>query len=386
MSKDRGLVARRRARALAALAAALTAALLLAACGSNAAPATPAPTPTVTSPPITAKGRIAFITPEGRLALIGPNGTDLTPISDPGVKAFRWSPDGSLIALDISAGGGPLVRVIRPDGQAVFEVPGASSPLWSPDGSRLAVAESADVAVLDTAGQEVLRIANAARPAWAPGGSAIAVVKLGADGKGAPVIVDVATGAEKPLAADIDPSPPDYPIAWHPTGSGIAYRNKVYDLATGATQDLPGTAVEWNPDGRMLLVTLEFVPQDNATPARLLDFTQGGKQVIGLDVRPAADGTPAWLEIKKWTDWTPDGRFLIYMDPLYYDTKVRIYDTVAITQRKMSRLAGEWPDVSPDGTHLAFAFKGRIWVLALDRTAMRDIADGGFPAWQPGTQ
>jgi len=357
-----------------------------AACGGSSAPAIPTPTPTPTSPPITAKGRIAFITPEGRLALIGPNGTDLTPITDTGVKAFRWSPDGSLIAVEANAGGGPSVRVIRPDGQAVFEAPGASSPLWSPKGDHLAVAIEGGVAVLDQTGQEALRIANARRPAWSPDGSAIAAVKLDAGGLGVPVIVDLATGSETPLAPDIEPSPPDYPIAWHPTGTGIAYRNRVYDLTSGAAQDLPGTAVEWNPDGRILMVTLQFVPQDNATPARLLDFTQGGKQIIGLDVRPAADGTPAWLEIKKWTDWTPDGRYLIYMDPLPAAIKTRVYDTVAVRQDKMPGLAGQYPEVSPDGTHMTFQFQGKVWVLALDKTALRDIVEGSAPAWQPGSQ
>ena len=366
------------------LALAATALLWSLACGGSEGQLTPTPSPTVTSPPITAKGRIAFITPDGRLALIEPNGTNLTPITDAGVQAFQWSPDGSLIAVQTSAGTDTMVRVIRPDGQAVFEVPG-SAPLWSPAGDHLAVTQGQDVSVVDTAGQETLRVAGGARPVWSPDGSALAVLKVGPDGLGVPVIINVATGEEAPLSPGIEPSKPDYPIAWHPAGNVIAYQKTVYDLTNGTTQDLPGTAVEWNPDGRMLMVTLEYVPQDRATPARLLDFTQGGKQVIGLDVRLAADETPAWLEIKKWTDWTPDGRYLIYMDPLSYNTRVRIYDTVGISQRKWPRLAGERPQVSPDGTHMTFMFRGRIWVLALDRSAMRDIADGGYPAWQPVT-
>lgn len=355
------------------------------ACGGGNAPSVPTPTPSPTPGPILAKGRIAFITPEGRLALIEPNGTNLTPITDAGVQAFQWSPDGSLIAIQMSRGTDTLVRVIRPDGQAVFEVPG-SAPLWSPAGDHLAVTQGQDVSVVDTAGQETLRVAGGARPVWSPDGSALAVLKVGPDGLGVPVIINVATGEEAPLSPGIEPSKPDYPIAWHPAGNVIAYQKTVYDLTNGTTQDLPGTAVEWNPDGRMLMVTLEYVPQDRATPARLLDFTQGGKQVIGLDVRPAADETPAWLEIKKWTDWTPDGRYLFYMDPLASRIRTRIYDTVAISQDKMPGLAGKYPDISPDGTHVTFQFEGKVWVLPLDKSTLRDITQGSFPAWQPGNQ
>lgn len=352
--------------------------------GGGGAGSSPAPSPTVTSPPIAASGRIAFITPEGNLGLVSPNGSDLRTLTDSGgVQAFRWSPDGSMLAIEIASGPESAVRVIRPDGQQVFELAAAGNPLWAPSGTLLAVTQRSGVTIVDSGGQEVRRVEGAVRPEWSPDSGSLAFVRAGADGLGVPMIAEVQSGVEKPLWPDIGPDKPDYPIAWHPGGNVIAYRNAVYEPATGIKTDLPGMAVGWNPDGRMLMVTLQFKPADNATAVQLLDFTQGGKPVIGMDVRPTADEKPAWQIIRQLSDWSPDGRLLVYMDPQPASPRVRTFDTVEITQKIRKNISGERPDMSPDGTHLAFMYKGQVWVLAMDASAFRAIVPGGFPAWQP---
>lgn len=370
------------ARAVKLLAMVAAAGLLAAACREGA-PGVPTASPTPTSPPITATGRIAFITPEGALALVDPNGGNLRTLPDTsGVTDFTWSPDGSLLAVGESGG----LRGIRPDGQQVFEIAGVDAPLWSPAGTRLAVREGSDVMVLDAAGQEVRRIAGAVRPSWSPDGASLAVARLGTDGLSVPVIVSVETGDETPLAADIEPAAPDYPVVWHPAGGWVAYRKVAYNLGDGSRRDLPGTAAEWNPDGRMLVVTMEYKPLDNATPTQLLDLGQGWTPVIGIDVRQPPDETPPWLEVQKWTDWTPDGRLWVYLDPYQFDPKLRIFDTVAIDQDKLPNVLGQRPDISPDSTHMAFMYKGKVWVMALNGSTLRAIVEGGFPEWQPGNQ
>jgi hypothetical protein len=118
-------------------------------------------------------------------------------------------------------------------------------------------------------------------------------------------------------------------------------------------------------------------------PAELLDLTQGSKPVIGLDVRPAPDGTPPWLYIWRWADWSDDGRLLVYIDPDLARPRVRVYDTVAIAQEQYREIRGEFPHVSPNGTHITFQWDRTVWTFPLDGSALLPIAGGSLPAWQP---
>lgn len=387
-------------RLLAAALAVLIAVLLGSACGGGAeapasptpsgsppasapaspSPATPAPLPTLGP----ARGRIAFVDPDGNLTLADPDGKHKKAITKGGgVAGFQWSPDGSLLAVE---GAGFGLKVIRPEGDVVFEVGGASTPVWSPQGDRLAVSRGSDTVVYDGRGHEEREVANAMGAAWSPDGKTLAVLRVKGQ-KNIPVLVDVAGGAESALSESIEAYADSivYPIVWRPDGKAIAYRDSIYDPATGEKTDLPGVPVVWAKDGRMLMVTLDFDPASNATPAHLLDMTRGGKPIIGLDIRPSADGTPPWLYIRRWIDWSPNSRYLVYMDPEPFRFRVRIYDTVAIRQIKYPDVKGETPSVSPDNTYVVFMDAGKVWVLALDGSSLNDVAEGSFPVWQPGS-
>jgi len=354
--------------------------------GSNETTPTPG-TPTL--PPVTATGTIGYITPDGNFALMNADGTGQRLLTqDGGVTSFAWAPDGSLAA--VAAGTGPAARVrgITPDGSVAFEVEG-SAPLWAPAGGRLAVIQGVNIAVVDSAGTVLRTFENGTLPAWAPDGSRLAFLKVGDDQKAVPVIGDVNTGEETPLSADIAPAEPVYPIAWHPSGDVIGYRNRLYDLSNGTTTDIPGTAVYWSPDGRVLLAAGEYSEADRATPGLILDATQEFKQTIGISIRPSAQDIPAQLFIQKWTDWSPDGRYLYYMDPEPGRERIRIYNTVPpVSQEPRKGIRGERPDISPDGQTLAFMHEGKVMVYPLDGSTGLGVpvAEGTFPAWKPGLQ
>jgi dipeptidyl aminopeptidase/acylaminoacyl peptidase len=310
------------------------------------------------------------------------NGSGQQVITNTGdVRLFEWSPDGSMAALIAGTVEVPRLRVVRADGSQVFEREGVGSAVWSPSGDRLLVEERGRVVVLDAAGGEVRSVEGAARPVWAPDGNRIAVLKE-TGGRWRPLIIDLASGAETELAPGLEPSQEQYPIAWHPAGQVIGYRNVLYDLGNGVTVEIPGVAVGWNPDGRMLMVSGSPAPGEG-TNGLLLDATQNFKQVIGFYIRQSEQGVPPWWFISEWTAWTPDGRFLLYLDPELNRNRLRIYDTVAITQRRYPDIAGRYPDVAPDGRTASFIFEGKVWVFPLDASTLVAPVEGAWARWRP---
>jgi Tol biopolymer transport system component len=223
-------------------------------------------------------GTIGYITPDGNFGLMDGNGGNQGSVTSDGTaKAFAWSPEGPRGSR--TRRWARYVSVVRPDG-AVADIAGGSAPLWSPGGDRLAVSLDGSVALYDASGNVLRVFDTATRPAWSPDGTLLAFLKVGANGKAVPVVGQVSTGQEAPLDPNIEPADPLFPIAWHPSGSIIAYSTKLYEPATGRTVDLPGRAVYWSPDGRRLLVAGVF------NPGTVLRWAHSGldsgfKQIIG---------------------------------------------------------------------------------------------------------
>jgi dipeptidyl aminopeptidase/acylaminoacyl peptidase len=371
---------------------------------------TPAASPQPSPSPITATGKIAYIGDGVHLWLTNPDGSgQATIFEEAAVQSFEWSPDGSLIAIVHRPADDPAaltdVAVIDIEGSVVFRVEEASAPVWSPDGDRVALQRPHPnappggysrqewpprIEVYDRGGSVVQEIAEAVNPAWSPDGTELAVLQIpqkegspeSGTTQGFPVLVDLETGDDRPLSPDIEEHALVYPVAWHPAGELIAYRDGVFDFETGEKVDLSGVPVFWSPNGRLLFMTFEFNPDYNATPGQLWDLEQG-KPLIGLDIRDAETDEPPWLYIQRWTAWTPNGRFLMYLDPNPDRYLFRLYDTEEISQKRYPNIKGEAPSPAPDGMHAVFMDEGNIWVFVLAGTALEDIADGTFPAWQP---
>jgi hypothetical protein len=221
-------------------------------------------------------------------------------------------------------------------------------------------------------------------PDWSADGEALAFIRTSGNGNGVPMTANIATGEERPLDAALAPEQAIYPVLWQPGGTALAYRNGLYDPATGAKTELTGITAAFSPDGRLLMVIQGADPTVIGRPAQLLDLSQEGlPPIIGVEVRPAPDGTPPWLFVRKWMDWGLDGRIFFYMDQDQSRPRVRVFDTVGLTQDPYSNIAGEHPELSPDSTHAAFQFESKVWVFPLNATALAPIAEGSLPAWQP---
>lgn len=356
----------------------LFALLLIASCGGNSddlASVSPS------SPPVLlGSARIFYINSDGDLAVAASNGLEAFALTDGGgVQDYSRSPDGSLIAIEKVLDSSSAIFVISPDGSAVFEHPGVRHPLWSPDGSYIAVEGDEAVLVLDLSGAVVRTISGGALAEWSPDSSLLAVLKLNG-GTGIPVVVRIDTGAETPLSPEDAPQSATSPIAWQPAGAVIAYRDKLYDLGSGVERSLPGVAVEWSPDGRLLMVALPEPGIGDTTVFRLLDATQDFKEKIGFELQ-ASEGTVGTFFIQDLTAWSSDGRLLVFLDPTSGRERVRIYDTVQVTQEIHRGVHGERPDIAPDASAIAFMNEGKVWVLSMDGSSLNSIVDGGEPLW-----
>jgi hypothetical protein len=350
--------------------------------GHGGAPATPTFGPIGT---ITASTRLAFIGKDANLMLINADGSGAESITaGGGVQGYFWSSDGSLIAVERQLGEESSVEVIRPTGESVFEVAGAAAPTWSPRDTRLLVERDGGLDLLDEGGKSIRSIPSAVLPDWKSDGAAIAFIRTTVDGKGIPTIVIVDSGEELVIDPAIRPDEAIYPVLWHPGGAALAFRNTLYDLVSSEKTDLPGPVASFSPDGRLVLVVLGPDPVASGRPAELLDLTQQGKKIIGLEVRPPPGESPPARYIERWMEWSKDGRVLVYMDSDALQPRVRVYDTVAIKQEAYPNILGENPDLSPDGTLAAFQHDNRVWVFPLNATALVPVAEGSLPAWEPG--
>jgi Tol biopolymer transport system component len=180
----------------------------------------------------------------------------------------RWSPDGTLLAIEGWDDSGSAVYTIRPDGSdRRLVLRNAASPSWSPDGKRLVVSREDEngsiLVIVGVDGSDAQPLTyNGHEPVWSPDGKWIAFVGH----KGAVNLVrpDGEDDGVRTIAHIADAG---WNLAWSPDASKLAfdapvkahdYRPEiaVFDLATDRLTTLPSrkeiSAVAWSPDGRQL--------------------------------------------------------------------------------------------------------------------------------------
>jgi hypothetical protein len=236
----------------------------------------------------------------------------------------RWSPDGRSIAYSVASGReAPATRVLVPGGEdrARLQRTTLGPASWVPGTDSLLLAQLdyvdpyrvySDLYAVDARGDAdaLTERARIVDPHPSPDGRRAVAVRSAA-GSNVPVVVDLATGAVRPLAEpslDVNWALP----RWSPRGDRIAvsrwrrggfYDVVVMDSAGGAVRELTSdravdAAPAWSPDGRYVLFS-----SDRTGIANLYAYDLEGGRLLQVTSVLTGAFQP---------DVSPDGRWIAF--------------------------------------------------------------------------
>jgi len=295
---------------------------------------------------------------QGSLWIVPVDGGDATRITDLDVEATHpsWSPDGDRIAFQAFSDHYYHIWTIRPDGtdsRVVTEGPfDHREPAWSPDGTQIAFASDRALegaydiwtAAVETGALERVTQGGTEQhsPAWTPRGELAwvegpAVRRLDPEGQAH----EVATLPAGDLRAP----------SWDPGSGRLVYQDNARQLVLDGTRVTEGEdvfpfPVSWLPDGRMV-------------------YTADG----GVRVRDADGGAPEEITFQATLE----------LDRPPTTPKARRFDDPE--PRPARGLFG--PVLSPDGSQIAFAALGDLWVMAAEGGEPHRLTDDGWVYWGP---
>ncbi len=327
--------------------------------GEGPRTATPAPSPSATAA-ATATGTPQREYPpkvsltEGGVYLIRPDGTSLRHLTpgQEGFYRFRWSPDGSRIAVVTSACYAPRVSVVDVDGGGAVEVAAFDGSAggqkwivgelqWSPDGRQLAV------------------------PAWLyEQGAPYHTFLVNADGSGEPV--ELFEG---------------FPLGWSPDGESLAFSARSDEGATLNMLDMAtraATVIErgwsfsyftWSPDGQRMAYGMYAA---DTAPGELVLIDRDGqnRRVIAEDSsRP---------------EWSPDGKYLAFIEEPTGQVAVAEVATSADPVRLAPGEVFRW---SPRGDAILIRYASSLRLVSLAThqaiDLVRDVLPGPGMSFSP---
>jgi Tol biopolymer transport system component len=325
-------------------------------------------------------------TPDVTVSLTLTEGTNMAAAASPAGDRLVLALQGSLWILPVD--GGEAVRITDVDAEATH-------PTWSPNGDRIAYQAFSDhyyhIWTIAPDGSDARVVTEGAfdhrEPAWSPDGSRIAFASDRAlDGTYDVWTVDVETGAmDRVTQDDVEQhSPawtPDGELAWveGPAVRGVDPEGESHDVASLSAGDL--RAPSWDP------VTGRLAYQDNARQL-VVDGTRvtEGEDVFPFPVSWLPDGSMVYTADGGVRVRDADGsnprdipfQAALELHRLPTNPKPRRFDDPE--PRPAQGIFG--PVLSPDGSRVAFAALGDLWVMPLDGEPER-LTDDGWVYWGP---
>ncbi len=244
----------------------------------------------------------------------------LDPIEAFGVVSSRaWSPDGSMLAF--GAGFEYTIWVVGADGSDPRTLPVSGAFVdWSPDSRSILVEEVTDVTypdwipqhwIVDVVTGEVREVELPYVSEWLADGSILGVEREGSPGAPGPIVVVSANDERTTLPlTGISPrlSPSGDRIAFvslSPTGQPGSWGDAQLAVAKRDGSDVrligPGFGPVWSPTGSRIAYLEKL--EDGSGRSRLAIASASGDQSAIVDINTADGFSPM--------TWSPDGSFLV---------------------------------------------------------------------------
>lgn len=322
------------------------------------------------------------------------------------------SPDGRTIVLDLLN----LLWALPAQGGEARRLTGieqeASEPDLSPDGRHLVYQSYADgtfhlwLANADGTGARQLTEGSAdhREPRFSPDGTRIAYTAE-TDGRYAIHVLDLATGESQVWAPATDPTVQEAQPCWHPDGNALVF--------TSGQGDAPRTIVRADADGTrttLVTVTAGRVAGPSLSPdgTRLayVHLTPSAARLVVDGQTVSGDGEEAFPFAARWPSgdevlYTADGKirrrtltagaaaatdipFAAHLTVPRVPERPAARDFDSTAPRPVKGILT--PSLSPDGSRIAFAALGDIWVGDIGSTPRAVVSDGSVnsdPSWHP---